>query len=762
MAEETNTLSGELIPTPGDDMVGYKIFQLLDHIMQDKNELGLPAKWSRNYELSRNKHWRSTTGKASLVSANLLYAHRLRSVNMLTDNNPTFNITQLGDPEQTESDVYDKLLHAAEHWWHEQEQQHVLERSVTNGETYGCTIEKMLFNPELEAPSGEVETEVIDPFHFGFYPVKCQDLSKAEAVFHYWPMPVREARRRWPEVAEFIRADGEILKELGDDRREVMGGNASQPKGYFSTISSVVKNMLNVAGESVTESEETLIVECWVKDYTVDEEENMLYPGGIRVIQVCSGGHVVLSDRPNPNINPDLPLDQAQHTYLWDRFPFTLTHSVTDTVNRWGQSDFEQLENLQIEVNKSLSQITLWKDKASRLKIINPKDSGVNNSELTNYPGILNPVSGMVAQGIRYMDPPTPPTDLANTLNMYKELFFLVAGTFDLEQAQTPGRDVIAYKAIAALIERANTMLKGKIRNYSKMIRERGRMYLSHVMNWYTEERWISYEDEGEQMTTAIMGPDLIIPAKLSVVSGSTMPVSKVQIREEAVEMFKLQAIDIQELLKRMDWPDRKNVVKRMNAGPMGVLIERMGELGTPEAVLQVMQELSQMDEKEFKIALHYEDLPSFGALLQQGETGEDPMKQLEMGEKQISIQKIQAEIQKIQLEAALLEAKIATEQVDQQVKQAGVNFDSENLKIKKAELVSQMGQQDHSQKMDKANFVSRMAEKTSKDDIERKKVDVSEKVAMTKSADSKGTPPYREKGAKSNNAKTGTGGKKH
>ena len=63
---------------------------------------------------------------------------------------------------------------------------------------------------------------------------------------------------------------------------------------------------------------------------------------------------------------------------------------------------------------------------------------------------------------------------------------------------------------------------------------------------------------------------------------------------------------------------------------------------------------------------------------------------------------------------------------------------------------------------MDKANFVSGMAEKTSKDDIERKKVDVSEKVAMTKKADSKGTPPYREKGAKSNNAKTGTGGKKH
>ena len=229
---------------------------------------------------------------------------------------------------------------------------------------------------------------------------------------------------------------------------------------------------------------------------------------------------------------------------------------------------------------------------------------------------------------------------------------------------------------------------------------------------------------------------------------------SKVQIREEAIELFKLNAIDIQELLNRMDWPDRKNVVKRMNAGPMGMLIERLGEIGAPEQVLELMHEVSQMDEKEFKMALHYEDIPPFMAVVQNQEGG-DPMQELEMGEKEINIQKTQAEIQKIQLESALLEAKIATEQVDQQVKMSGVQFDQENLKIKKAELVSEMGNQQHAQKMDKANFVSGMAEKQSKDEVERKKVDVAEKAAVS-NAKQKGTPPYREKGAKSNNKKTG------
>jgi hypothetical protein len=157
----------------------------------------------------------------------------------------------------------------------------------------------------------------------------------------------------------------------------------------------------------------------------------------------------------------------------------------------------------------------------------------VDNSEFTNAPGIINPANAMVSDAIKYMDLPNVPfADLSAALSIYKDFFYLVAGTFELEQAQTPGREVIAYKAIATLLERAATMMRGKIRGYSKMIRIRGRMYLSHVMNWYTEERWISYEIEGEEMQSAIRGTEMIIPSKLNVISGSTLPRSKIQERE--------------------------------------------------------------------------------------------------------------------------------------------------------------------------------------------------------------------------------------
>jgi hypothetical protein len=493
----------ELIPPEGHKKVGRKVFDVLEEVLGDKEARGLPSKWTRNYELTRNKHWkRKSAAKVSLVSANLIFSHRNRTVNLLTDNNPTFNVRKYGRVGE-DTNVYESLLHTCEFWWGDTEQQGVFENSVNNGETYGCTIEKVRFNPDLESGLGEVETELVDPFYFGIYPTDTLDNQKASANLHYYPMTVREARRMWPDKALEIVSDKELLEQLGDEREEMATGKSR--RGWISSVSSVLRSFTSDAER--TEGEEgddkTLIVEMWVKDYTIVEEaeeifepkiddagapvinpetgepEMMMvgteirsypkYPGHIRCIWVCNGGRTVLDDRPNPSINPELPIDQASQTFLFENYPFSLTQSIADTTDPWGMSDIDQLEGLQMEVNKTISQFTMVKDKAARLKLINPKNSGVENSEFDNAPGIINPTNDVVAQAIGYMKPPETSVDIINGLSMYKELFFLVAGSFELDQAGEQGKDVIAYKAIAALIERASTMLKGKIRNYSKV-----------------------------------------------------------------------------------------------------------------------------------------------------------------------------------------------------------------------------------------------------------------------------------------------------
>jgi hypothetical protein len=771
MAKEQATTKGkdqeysELLPPENDPRVGYRCFELLSEIIADKDKLGLPQKWTRNYELSRNKHWKQKSDKVPLVTANLLFTHRQRTVNMLTDNNPTFNVTRIGSLDDDKEDLFEKYRRSAEWWWGETEQQNLLEKSIINGETYGCTIEKGLFNPDIEFGMGEVEIKKVDPFYFGMYPVKCEDVQKAEAVLYYYPMSAREARRLWPAKKELIKGDREHLDELGDSRREIQGGRPSEPAGYYATFAGVVKKFINIfRGATGQVDDELLVVETWCRDYTMipnpafkeyqdrsekgeplpaetkangakkEEEpppEKMpKYKGYIRYVVSCNGGAVVLEDRSNPNVSDMLPVEQAINTYLYDKFPFSLTPSNTDTVIPWGVSDYEQLEGLNIEVDKTLSQMMLWKDKASRLKLINPQNSGVSNDQLTNYPGIIRPSNDIVAKAIRYMDPPLPPADLANTLNVLKDFFYLVSGSFELEAAQVPGREVIAYKAIATLIERASLMLKGKIRNYSRMIRERGRMYISLAQNFYTEERWMSYEENGEEKTFSITGADLIIPARLTVVSGSTMPRSIVQQREEAIGLFEKRAIDAEELLKSMDWPNWKKVIMRMMAGPLAAFLKRLGTMQFPDAMVNLFQKVSAMDDKDFASAVKNGEIPAFPEFLATlttpgggGAASPPPPSAADEADARLK----DAQARKVEMEIKLVEEQIMTERVDQEVKMHGIHFDTEEQKMRRAELVN------------------KIEERTGKEPGVMPPKTVPR-------AKQRGTKPYRERGMKTNN----------
>jgi hypothetical protein len=388
-----------------------------------------------------------------------------------------------------------------------------------------------------------------------------------------------------------------------------------------------------------------------------------------------------------------MPEEQAMRTYLWDKFPFAAANSIKDTASGWGISDIENLEDLNLEFNKALSQLVLIKDKVSRLKLINPKTSGVPNDALTNFPGILNPVNATEGNGIHYLDYPRVPADLQNAISLFKDMFFLVSGSFDLDMAREPGRAVLAYKAIAALLERVNTMMRSKVRSYSRLIRERGRMYLSMVQNFYTEDRWITYKDpEGNDAYRKINGTDFRIPFKLTVVTGSTMPVSKIQLREEAIALFEKQAIDQEELLDHLEWSGRSEVVKRMKQGAIGQLTEKMAALGMPEEFAQYMNALVGMKDNDFKRAIRDGQVPKFEEVIQAVQSGEpppDPKEESDIMLKQAEARARMAEAARFEAEAQLAAQKAITEKIKQQVAVAGVEYDNEQLKIDRAKVVA-------------------------------------------------------------------------
>ena len=463
------------------------------------------------------------------------------------------------------------------------------------------------------------------------------------------------------------------------------------------------------------------------------KEQEMLeakYPGYIRMIRVCNGGALVLEDRPNPSINPNIPRELAANTYLFDKFPYIRTCSLVDAYDPWGRSDYENIAELIVQMNHSLSMMLKERNETAGRIISTPKDTGVAEDEIqlgrTNR---ISPNTSMAAQGISVTVPPGSNAELDKTLNYLKDLYYQITGSSQLESMQLAGGGSLAYKALALLKEEVDEFSREKFENYSLMLREVGRMLFSQFQNWYTERRWFEYEDGGHIRQESIeMHSDdyayLQFPVKVSIVRGSMMPDSIVQRREQAIELYQAGGfgeagtpVAVRALLKSLEWDGWADIVSDIEQGIYGPLVEKFTAAGVPEEIVQYLQQLFELEPDQITQAVQQGQLsPASEMITQLVETGQiepSPAERgamLELQKLELELQKTQLEMQDMQLEMEVKanwinvewEAKIAklkaeaqrlsevaeTEQMRRYVMQMGVHFDEEMLKILKAREV--------------------------------------------------------------------------
>jgi len=768
--DEAKYIPEELIPEKGSEGVGEAVATILSEIFDYREEEKVPERCNRHYKMKRNKHWKYTGTELALLSANLCGTHHKKTVNMLTANNPTFNLVAAGDLGDQAEEILSLQKHTADQWWNDTEQQMVFRESVDSGELYGTVGEYCFLDLTVNYPYGEIMVEPLDMLYMSMYPPECRQMRKAEAFLRWYPMSVREARRRWPESAGEIVGDMSLLEEIGDERNQEHR-NIDKPSVTQVVISTVTKL---ISGEKprgeVSESDKTFIIECWVKDYSTEtivqtdpitgeeiEIENPVYPGNIRRVIICNAGNVVLSDDYNPSLNQGLPEEVLQENYLYSRFPFSYVQPVPDPSSPFGLSDFEQLEKLNMELNKAMSQFTMFKDKASRLKMVNPKDSGVTDDEINNVDGILRPTNYLVAQSLKYVDPPQMGNDIIAALGLYKDLFNEVAGSFsDVTQGKKQGSEVIAAKAIALLLEQEARAAQGKGQSYAKMLRERGRIFLALAQMWYDRPRYVTFQNKGRKQTEAVTGEKLRAPSMLSVVSGSTMPVSDIYRREEVLTLFKMGLVDQEEVLKTLDIDNANDIISRMQRGPLGKFLGKLRMLGIPKEMLGLFQKLGGMDEKEIERALKEQKIPSFQQILMklmQAQSRQQPQPdpaqielQIKAKEADAKTRKVNAEIQKINSDAALVGEQIITEKIEQQRRSEGIKIDWENIKLEKAKAIKDMQSKDKSQNLEKVKIASDIADKATSQDA----ADRAEDRALASVRQDPG--PYDEKGMVTNN----------
>lgn len=586
------------LPPEGHPDVGPFFYGLFEDGLKERQRLGVPDRFLQNYQLFRGYHWNSALssvlsmkGKTKArLSIGLLHANVTRTVANITARAPVSEVESADGIE----DGSDRILSEKMRMWNAtEEQQLTLSKSVLNMEIYGITVEKAVY----DRMSRQGRTIPLDPFSYVPAPGYYDRLNDMPYMCHIWADPIETVEAQY-EVEGVVEADN-LYSVLGEERKEqsVKSGSRSVhgnfPSNYVSATQPKGSDSLRI--------KRSLVIETWVRDNSTEirtayeeatdpvtgepvmyetEVEVPKYPGGIRVVTITNHGRLVLADQKNPNVNHALPFSAVENTYLFYNFPFFKANSYEDTSSIWGYSMAETVGDINLEIDRLWSAITNYLQMAMYPPLILPQDTKVSKTKIRYLPRlVIQPTSGQTSQGIRWLDMPTPPSWMFEGLNALISFFDRISQIEDADRGQAPG-SVIAASAIQMLQERGAVLVRAKIRSVDYLVRERGRCFISFYQNFGVTPELV--ETPGGPAQAVGLN---FIERKFNYIveSGSTVARTSSQIKQEAVELYKLQAIDRRALLQQVNFPDWKKIVERMGESQLQAALQVLIQAGLPE-----------------------------------------------------------------------------------------------------------------------------------------------------------------------------------
>lgn len=594
------------LPAEKHSDVGPYFYTLYEEALRERDRLGLPERWLENYRLYRGDHWEDIVGALTFrkkksrtrLSLALLQANIHRTVANITARSPIAEVKNVSGIEDGIDSVLSERMKV---WYNDEEQQRTLNKSVLNQEIYGITIEKTVF----DGGSRQGRSIPLDPFSFLPAPGYYEELNDAPYLIHVYSMPIEEIEAKYDVTG--VEPDEEIGKVLGEEREDeripiktgTRVGSANASGNYVPTN--------HPKGPDEVKSNRALVIEIWIRDYSTEEREIPMttvdpqtgqeveasdlvevpkYPGGIRVVTITNYGKIVLADQKNPNVNHAMPYGMIENTYLFNKFPFYHANSYEDTTSLWGFSLCETCGDINLAIDELWSTITAYMRMAMFPPLILPKDTKIPKSRVQYLPRLtLRPVSGTTGDHIRWLDMPSPPQWLFESLNTLLGFFDRISQVEDADRGQASG-GVVAASAIQMLQERGAVLIRAKIRSVDYLVRERGRCFISFFQNFGVIPEYV----DTEHGPVELAGINLIDRKFNYIVeAGSTVAKTSSQIQQEALELYKLQAIDREGLLRQINFPGWKEVLERMGESQLQAAFQILIQAGLPEDIARQM-----------------------------------------------------------------------------------------------------------------------------------------------------------------------------
>lgn len=578
-------------------------------------------KWADYYKMYRGRQWkeiRPAYRHSEVV--NVIFQTINSQVPILTDSRPKIEYVPTVPSMYELADILTKV---AENDWVHNNWSNVITEMMYDSHFYGTGFVNVGYDPKANMGIGNATLKTWDPFYC-FPDPNARDINEPKCRYFIYaePVDIEEIKKEYSDKAKYFTADVIDLAQ----------GNKTDLENVM--FKSPVESRLIVEGTSMYETagrDQVLKLTLYSKDGEIEENETieedldgnqkkeyvqtLKYPRGRRIV-IASG--ILCEDGPFEFDDTLIPAAKINNYMLPREF--------------WGISEIEQLEMPQKALNRLISfandNLTLM---GNPIWLVG-SEANIDTDNLFNKPGLV--VESDNIDAIRREGGVELPGYVMQMVNWYRQALDGLSGESDLSRGTEPTND-LSGEAIGTLQEAQQTRLRLKARLLDALLQQAGKLYMNRVLEFYSLPRIIrvtgddgavsffhfhvekepnvdpktgqpdgtfkkfavtqDHDDNG--MPGAPKRIEIMGDFDVRVSTGSALPFAKEEKQNLSMQLFKMQVIDDEELLKNVDYPNWEAVLNRMNQKKaQAAQAQQQSQQAQQQQQMQMIQEKAQIE----------------------------------------------------------------------------------------------------------------------------------------------------------------------
>lgn len=512
------------------------------------------------YWWSGNHHWNANKADwQSKAAPNYIFSTIESTVPILTDGLPRWDVSARTASASRDADLGDGIM---SYIWDRNRMTQQLSRTVRGVQMYGTDYWWTWWDPDALDGLGDIVVERVDPHNILVDP-SALSFDDANYVIYAENVSLGYITRRWPERGKLVRA-GVMDRFLSRKRDPVMagGGDDGDNPQWFQSNAASYSGVTGTRSEALAPGSEVDDFES----YSVGKQATIVH------------AYVRHGDKIKCHIVAGSVLLDEYDAQLDDVFPFSKTVNYPKDGAWHGASEIEFIISPQQIINTMLCQILDNAKLTGNPVLVYSAQSGFNPESYVAAPGVAISVNGDPNSMIKWMQVPELDPKLFNVIDAMRTALDTVSGVHDVTQGRRPA-GITAASAIAELQEAAQVRIREKFRMIAAGLEDIGSIVWKLAQKYYDMPRILKIEGKnGEQefvtLNESSVHPQTGQPMRANSLAdcdfdiridlGAGLPANKIQKANQALQLFQINAIDLQALYDQIDFPNKEKVLERM------------------------------------------------------------------------------------------------------------------------------------------------------------------------------------------------------